>query len=193
MMTSSGFGARLDMEIRNPPSAYGATARALHWWMAALIALQVGGGFVLETLPRTPLRGLAFDAHESIGIAVLALLAVRIAWRFTHAVPAEGGPAWQRSVARIAHALLYALMVAVPIVGYAMVDAKGYDVAFFGLPTPDFLAKDETLARRLADTHERLAIGLAVLVALHIVAAAWHRLVLRDDVLARMLPSRTGG
>lgn len=179
------------MDAITPPRRYGAVARALHWSVAALVLFQLVGGPVLEELPRkTALRAFAFDAHESLGLLVLALLVARIAWRLTHAVPVESGPRWQRLAARGAHLLLYVLMAAVPLVGYAMVDAKGYDVMFFGLAGPDLLATDEAFAKRLAEVHETLAWVLAALAALHVAAAAWHRWVLHDDVLARMLPER---
>jgi cytochrome b561 len=173
---------------------YDAVARALHWTIAALILLQVAGGLVLEELPRkSAIRSLAFDAHESIGIVVLALLAARVGWRLTHAVPDETGPRWQRLVARGAHLALYVLTIAVPIVGYATVDARGLEVAFFGAKGPDLLAADAALAKRLGSFHETLAWALVALVAVHVGAAAFHRFVLRDDVLARMLPPRGRG
>jgi cytochrome b561 len=79
-------------------------------------------------------------------------------------------------------------MAAVPIVGYPMVDAKGYGVAFFGLPTPGLPVTDETLAKRLGGLHEWPAWGLVALVALHLAAAVWHPWALHDDVPDRMLP-----
>ena len=174
------------------PRRYGAVARAFHWSIAALVVAQVAVGLVLEYLPRrTALRAFAFDAHESVGIVVLALVAARIGWRLTHAAPPATGPRWQRHVARGAHLLLYVLMAAVPLAGYAMVDAKGYGIAFFGVRAPDLLATDERLAKTLAEVHETLAWWLVALAALHVAAAAWHRLVLRDDVFGRMLPGRT--
>lgn len=179
------------MEFRNDAPRYDAVARALHWSVAALVLLQIAGGLVLEELPRrTALRSFAFDAHESVGVLVIALLALRIAWRATHAAPVDRLAGWQAVAARAAHVALYVLMVAVPLASYAMVDAKGYDVAVFGFAGPDLLATDEALAKRLAALHERLAWALVALVAVHVAAAAWHRIVLRDDVLARMLPPR---
>jgi cytochrome b561 len=179
------------MTLRDSTDRYDGVTRALHWSIALLLLLQVAGGLVLEELPRkTALRAFAFDAHESVGIVVLALIVVRIGWRLSHAAPPAHGPAWQRVAARGAHLALYALMVAIPVIGYAMVDAKGYDVAFFGATGPGFLATDKTLADRLSDAHEMLAWALVSVVALHVAAALWHRFVVRDEVMARMLPAR---
>lgn len=170
---------------------YGAIARWLHWTVFGLLALQLAGGLVLEDLPKPSwVRGFAFDAHETLGIVTLLLVLARLAWNRSHPGPAPAGSTWQRAAAKAGHAALYALMIAVPVVGYAMVDAKGYDVALFGWQGPDLLATNERLADRLEDLHETLAWALAALVALHVAAAFWHHFWLRDDTLRRMMPPR---
>lgn len=173
------------------PNRYGAIARWLHWTMFALIAVQIVGGFFLEDLPKgSALRGLAFDGHETLGIVAILLVLARVFWKLSHPGPDPEGAAWQRTLAKAGHAALYVLMIAVPVVGYAMVDAKGYDVAFFGWSGPDFLAKDADLAKTLNRLHERLAWALTGLVALHVAAAFWHHFGLRDGTMRRMLPAR---
>lgn len=174
------------------PERYGALARGLHWTMFAIVAVQVAGGLLLDSVPRnSPLRGLAFDAHETLGIVALLLVLARLAWNRSHPGPAPEGAGWQRRFAKLAHGALYLLMIAVPIAGYAMMDAKGYGVAFFGFDAPEFLATDAGLAERLNRLHERLAWAFAGLVALHVAAAFWHHFGLRDGTLRRMLPART--
>jgi cytochrome b561 len=73
-----------------------------------------------------------------------------------------------------------------------MVDAKGYDVAFFGWAAPDLVATDKALADRLNDLHATLAWALTALVAVHIGAAVWHQVIVRDGTLRRMLPAARG-
>jgi superoxide oxidase len=85
------------------------------------------------------------------------------------------------------HLLLYGLMIAMPLTGYAMVDAKGYDIPFFGLTAPDFLGKNEPLADTLKELHGVLGWMLAAAIGAHAGAALWHHFVVRDDVLGRML------
>ncbi|MDH5286823.1 MAG: cytochrome b [Betaproteobacteria bacterium] len=180
------------MGLRNTAERYGSAARALHWSVAALVFSQIAGGSVLEELPRrTALRAFAFDAHESVGLAVLGLVAVRIAWRLVNVAPVATGHGWQRLAAALAHFALYALMVAVPVVGYAMVDANGFGVVFFGVKGPDLMAADKNLAKRLAEVHETLAWLLVALAALHVAAAGWHHCALRDGTLARMRRRRS--
>lgn len=179
------------MQWRNTSERYGAVAQLLHWGMFAFVALQLVGGEVLEELPKkSAIRGFAFDAHESLGILVLALLVVRIAWRIASPAPAVEGPAWQRVAARAAHALIYLLLVAIPVAGYVMVAAKGHQAAFFGLDVPSLVGKDEALAKLAHGAHEILANVLIAILAVHAAAALWHHWIARDSVLRRMLPRR---
>jgi cytochrome b561 len=106
--------------------------------------------------------------------------------------PAAPGQRWQQLAMRAAHLALYVLMIAVPVVGYLMVDAKGYDVAFFGWAAPDLVATDKDLAERLNGLHAILAWALTAIVAVHVAAAVWHQAVLRDGTMNRMLPAGRG-
>ena len=159
--------------------------------MFALIAVQIAGGLMLESLPRgSALKRFAFDGHETIGIVAILLVLARIAWNLSHPGPAPEGAAWQRRLAKAAHGALYVLMIAVPVVGYAMVSAKGHDVAFLAWSAPDLVVKDSDLGKTLERVHERLAWALTGLVGLHVATAFWHHFGLRNGTLRRMLPSR---
>lgn len=177
----------------NSDQRFGVVAQWLHWGMFALIALQLVGGHVLEELPkRTALRGFAFDAHETLGLIALFLVFLRLSWKLANPTPVASGQPWQQIAKRAAHVALYVLMIAVPVVGYAMVDAKGYDVAFFGWTAPDLVATDKALADRLNDLHSILAWALTAVVAVHIGAAVWHQVIVRDGTMQRMLPAARG-
>ena len=179
------------MQTLDSRDSYGAIARWLHWTMFALIAVQIAGGIFLEDLPKgSALRGLAFDGHETAGIVAILLVLARVAWKRSHPVPAPEGSGLQQALAKAGHVALYVLMIAVPVVGYAMVDAKGYDVAFFGWSGPHFLVKDADLAETLNRMHGVLAWALTGLVAMHVAAAFWHHFGLRDGTMRRMLPAR---
>jgi cytochrome b561 len=179
------------MQWRNSEDRYGTVAQFLHWAMFAVIVLQLIGGQVMDELPKkTAIRGFAYDAHETLGFVLLGLVFLRLAWKIANPAPADNGPTWQRLAARAAHGLLYALLVAIPVVGYVLVVAKGHDAAFFAWDVPSLLGKDEPLGKLAEDAHEWLANLLIALVALHAGAALWHHLVARDGVLRRMLPRR---
>jgi superoxide oxidase len=180
-------------KLLNSEQRFGVVAQWLHWSMFVLIALQVAGGHVLDELPRrTAIRGIAYDAHETLGLIVLFLVFLRMSWKMANPAPVALGRQWQLFAARAAHVALYVLMIAVPIVGYLMVDAKGHDVALFGWTGPDLVATNKTLADRLEDLHAILAWALTAIVGVHAGAAVWHQVVLRDGTLTRMLPAARG-
>jgi cytochrome b561 len=100
-------------------------------------------------------------------------------------------PAWQRKIAEATHVLLYLLMFAVPLSGWLMSSAKGFQTVWFGvLPLPDLLSKNAELGKLLEEVHEWLNFGMAVVVIAHLGAALKHHYIDRDDVLIRMLPRR---
>jgi cytochrome b561 len=172
------------------PTPYGAIARLLHWAMFALITVQVVGGLAIEWFPRASAgRAFVLEWHMTLGIVALLLALARVFRRLAErGVPVEG-PAWQQRLASIAHAALYALRVAVPLVGYALADARGRGIPFFGLAMPEWIATDRDLAHTLEDVHSTLAWVLVGVVAVHAAAALYHHFVRRDDTLRRMLPS----
>jgi len=98
-------------------------------------------------------------------------------------------PAWQRMAATATHHLLYILMFAVPLTGWLMSSAKGFQTVWFGvLPLPDLLEKNRELGKVLEEVHEVLNFTMAALVVAHLGAALKHHFLERDDVLTRMLP-----
>jgi len=182
------------MQWRNSEERYGAVAQFLHWGMFAVIALQLIAGELMDELPKpSAIRGLAYDAHETLGLVLLGLVFLRIAWKIANPAPADGGAAWQKLAARMAHGLMYALLVAIPVVGYVTVVAKGHHAAFFAWDVPSLFAKDAPLGKLAEDAHGWLANLLIAIVAAHAGAALWHHLIARDGVLRRMLPVGRAG
>jgi cytochrome b561 len=171
---------------------YSLPAIALHW----LIAILVIGGFVLG-LVMTDIPGLTpaklryYSWHKWAGVTVLALAALRLLWRLGHHPPAlpASTPAWQRDAARWGHGLLYLLLFAVPVSGYAFTLAAGVPVVYLGLvPLPVLFDADPALKPLLRAVHYWLDMTLAAVVLLHIAAALKHHFVDRDGLLARMSP-----
>ncbi len=165
-------------------------AKSLHWLMFVLIAAAFSVGFWMVDLPLAQ-RIRTVPWHKSIGVAILACVIVRLAWRVGHAPPPlpDSVPAWERRAARTAHWLLYALMAAVPVSGWLMSSALGVATVPFGLARlPDLLERDRELGEMLKIVHFALNKTLLALVLLHAAAALKHYLVDRDGVLQRMLP-----
>jgi cytochrome b561 len=170
---------------------YARTARWLHWIMAAIVIAVWTLGFYLADLPRGPEKTALIQWHKAIGSTVIVLAAIRLAWRALHRPPAlpEAMPTWQRRATHWMHGILYALMFAQPLSGWAMSSARGFPVLLAGLmPLPALLAKDEALAKTLTAAHEAIGWSLAILVAGHAAMALKHHFIDRDAVLRRMLP-----
>jgi cytochrome b561 len=98
-------------------------------------------------------------------------------------------PAWETAAARGSHLLLYLLLFAVPLSGWLMSSAKGFQTVWFGvLPLPDLLEKNPALGETLAQLHATLNYLFLGVIGLHVAAALKHHFLDRDDVLARMVP-----
>lgn len=170
---------------------YDRTHRAFHWTMAAIILAAVALGFWASLLvPGTPLRKALLELHKSLGFTAAILILPRIAYRLLVEAPppVEGtGPA-SHLAATAGHLLLYGLMIFMPITGYMFSAAGGYSLPWFGLfQWPRLLPLDRATASMGEWLHDRGAWLLYGVIALHLAAVAWHSLVRKDAVLARML------
>ena len=196
-----GTSARLTVRLRaneNPPMAPNSSRVHAHRDRAALdspggvILCGFALGLLLKDLPLSPQTLRLYAFHKWIGITVLLLTVVRLGWRWAHpAPPPVAMPEWQRRAAAASHALLYVLMLVIPLSGWVYSSASGVQVVYLGLvPLPDLVAKDKALAAVLKAVHVTLNYGLLALVMVHAGAAIKHHVVDRDDVLRRMLPFR---
>lgn len=172
---------------------YTRTAMSLHWLIALMLFGMFGFGLYMVELPLSPQKLKFYSYHKWAGVTVFLLVLARLAWRITHRPPALPAdmPAWQVKAAKAGHHLLYLLMVIVPLSGWLMSSAKGFQTVWFGvLPLPDLLAKDEALGEALLLTHRLLNWFFMLVVAGHVVAALKHHFIDRDGLLSRMLPGR---
>ncbi|HLO77932.1 MAG TPA: cytochrome b [Magnetospirillum sp.] len=174
------------------PTQYDPVAKTLHWLMAALIIGLWCVGLSLDELPKGDLRSQIIGMHKAFGVLVVVLAVVRLAWRATHAAPAlpRTMPALEVLGAKLGHLALYGLMFALPIDGVLMSQAAGREVNVFGLVLPTMLEKNDGLKHLFGEGHEILAWTLAVVLLVHVAAAIRHHVMLKDDVLSRMLPGR---
>jgi len=163
----------------------------MHWGVALLILALAVLGWTAVSLPLSPLKLKLFFWHKSLGILVLLLATVRLAWRWIDAVPAaaQDSQPWERRVAVTVHGLLYLLLFAMPLSGWVINSAANFPFKVFGLwPLPPIVPKDSGLKELAEDTHLLLFWLLCGLLMLHVGAALWHHFVRRDRVLRRMLP-----
>lgn len=173
---------------------YTPVAKTLHWLMAILLFGLLALGFTMTDLPLSPWKLQLYSWHKWAGVTVFLLLLVRLAWRATHRPPPlpDRMPKVMQFAAHAGHALLYGLMAAIPLSGWLMSSAKGFQTVWFGvLPIPDLLEKNQELGNLLQTVHLSLNLLLVAVLAGHIGAALKHHFIDRDDVLTRMLPART--
>jgi cytochrome b561 len=175
-----------------PLLRYNRAAIALHWLMAVMILATLGMGLVMHELELSPLKLKLYAWHKWLGVTLFGLALVRLLGRFIAPPPPPlPAPAWQVRLAGATHALLYALMCLVPLSGWLMSSAKGFQTVYLGLlPLPDLLARDAQLGELLQAVHVALNNGLLGLLAVHVGAALKHHYFDRDATLARMWPAR---
>lgn len=170
---------------------YTRVAIGLHWVIALAIFATFALGLYMHELPLSPAKLKLYSYHKWIGVTIFALVLFRLLWRLGHRPPPPppSMPAWQHWTASAAHVTLYLLTLAIPVSGWLMSSASGFQVVYLGvLPIPDLLAKDKALADQFKDIHEFLNMLMLALVVLHAAAALKHHVVDRDDVLTRMFP-----
>lgn len=179
----------------NAPTRYNTVAMALHWLIAiSIIALLVVGKYMHGLPNDDPNKFALYQLHKSFGIAVLVLTVVRIFWRLGHPVPALPGtmPGWQKWASHIVHFSLYALMLAIPLSGWAVASSSssGVPTILFGLVELPHLpvGTDHDTHEFYEEVHELLGNLMILLLIGHVVAALKHHFVDKDTVLARMLP-----
>jgi cytochrome b561 len=171
---------------------YTRTAVALHWAIAGLVLAALFMGWTMTDMAVSPGRLKVYNYHKWVGVTVLALALLRLAWRIGHPAPPLLPMArWQQIAAHAGHGLLYLLLLAVPMAGWVYSNAAGYPVVYLGkLPLPNLVARDQELAAACLQVHHNLALLLAVLVGLHVLAALHHQFIVRDGTLRRMLTWR---
>ena len=166
---------------------------ALHWLMALLMvgvyaAIELREWYPKGSDPREALKAL----HFMLGLSVLLLIGVRLYARLRNPAPAivPTPPAWQARAAGIAHGLLYAMMILMPLGGWLMLSAAGKPIPFFGLELPALIGQNKELAGTIKEIHKTVGTLGYALIGLHVIAAIYHHHIVKDNTLLRMMPHR---
>jgi len=178
------------MSLTNAAGRYGLVPQLLHWVVVVLIPLQYVLAETADELPDGMEKLATLARHKSVGLTILLIALVRVAWRLVdRPPPLPPMPAWQRAAAAVTHWGLYALLFALPLSGWLWSSAANYPVSWFGwVQLPDLVAPSKALEDLMHEVHETAFNGLLVLVALHVLGALKHQFVDRDGLIARMLP-----
>lgn len=178
--------------IRNTTTSWGWPAKLLHWVGAvAILILLIHGWWMTHMTPR-PERLANYAWHSALGFDVLALMVLRLLWRWVNPVPAQPAESkpWERLTAHLGHAGLYILIFVVSLTGWAVANTFRVPMTrdLFGIPFPLIGGTVERSTRALVeDSHMVLAYVLAVLVVVHVAAAYWHHFWKKNDVLRRIV------
>jgi cytochrome b561 len=169
---------------------FSALQRTLHWLMAVMIIamLFIGIGMVSMLRPRY-LTLIA--VHKPLGICILVLAFIRLVTRLRRGAPPlpKDLPRWQAAAAKASHVLLYALFIAMPLVGWSMLSAGGYPIVLYGpIHLPPIAPHSDALYAILRPAHTWLALLLYATILMHLAAALFHAWVRHDGVFASMAP-----
>lgn len=182
------------MTLRSDATQWGSLAKFFHWAVVLLILVQGVLGLVMVELPKRPSAIAYYSFHKSLGLTILTLAVLRLAWRLFDARPREVDmPRWQALGARLGHALLYVLLFAVPLSGWLFDSASSLrPLYWFGLfKVPSLTGgKDDAIKEFAEGAHESLFWLLVLVAAGHAAAALVHHFHNRDETLRRMLPRR---
>ena len=167
-------------------------ARIIFHWVTFILVVSVYAiAFAREGIEDQDVRLFWLDCHRTIGLMILALTVLRLVARIVLPFERvhETSPV-MRQMARVAHVLIYAGLVAMPLLGWAQSSAKMHKFKLFGTALPRLVAHNGDLGDKLALWHENVAWALLALIGLHSLAALWHHFIRRDMVLVDMLRAR---
>ncbi|GLQ49896.1 cytochrome b [Dyella flava] len=178
--------------MKEKTGAFSFAARVLHWLMAAMILamLFIGVAMVASV---SALHEWLLHIHKPLGIAILILAIVRFAIRLRRPPPPlpEDLPMIQQLAAHASHWVLYGLMIAMPLIGWAMLSAGGFPVMLSeSLRLPPIVPVNPIAFAVLRQLHTYLAFLLFITFLAHMAAALYHGLIRRDGVLASMVSGK---
>ena len=170
-------------------ATYTRTAKSLHWLMALLLIGLLALGFYMHDLPLSPETLQLYAWHKWAGVSAFLLVLLRLSWRLAHTPPPlpAGMSRTMQLAAHGGHLLLYGLMIVIPLSGWLMSSAKGFQTVWFGvLPIPDLIGKDKATGELLALVHKSLNLLFVAAILGHVAAALKHHFIDKDGLLDRM-------
>jgi cytochrome b561 len=177
----------------NTAERWGSVSIALHWTIAALVLLvQVPAAVTMVNVEPGTVQNVFYNIHKNTGLIIFTLAIVRLGWRWSHPVPALPAdlPLWQARTARITHALLYIVLLSMPVTGFLYTAMGGFPVPLFMLyDLAALVPENKPVAEIFKYAHLTLQWVLYATVLLHVAGALQHHLVRKDGVLRRMLSS----
>lgn len=181
------------MTLKNTENRYGSLSIKMHWLMVILIISTYAFIECRVFFEKgTEMRDLFKMWHFMLGLTVLAMVLIRIYFRFTQITPTITPPlpAYQAFLAKFSHLLLYVFMLAMPIAGWLMLSSFGKPIPFYGLELPRLMGINKALGKSIKEVHELVGQVGYFVIAFHAAAALIHHYIQKDDTLTRMLPDK---
>ena len=175
----------------NTATTWGWPAKALHWIGAAMILLLLVHGWWMTHMTPRPERLANYAGHSALGYDLLALIIVRLLWRWLNPVPelpADLKP-WERAAAHAGHVSLYLLMFIVSVTGWMVATTFRVPMTkdVFGINIPPIVTTvDRPVRQWIEESHMVLAYLLAAVVLIHVIGALRHHIFKRNQILRRM-------
>ena len=170
---------------------YGTIAQVFHWVTAllVLVAFIYGPGGSEQRVYSTA-RNFDRQLHETLGLCVFTLAVMRVLWRMVDTQPAPPQvPRWMGVMALAVKGALYVLLFAVPLTAMAGAWLEGHSLTLLtGVEIPPLVRKSHDVGATIANIHTWLGDAILWLAGFHALASLYHHFILKDDVLASMLP-----
>ena len=169
---------------------YSHGAATFHWLTAILVFSQIYVGFRFGDLPKGPERMEMFTIHKTLGAAILIVTLLRLGYRLMNPPPPYPAdmPKWDRFLAVWSARIVYMALIALPLTGLVAVSDRakdGWVDLLWGLRIPALPIGDGEV---FGEVHEILVWTTIVLIVVHIAAAIYHHLIIRDAASGRMPP-----
>ena len=175
--------------LKNTYTNYGSVSKFFHWLIFLLLLGMVTFGYCLGWVPDT-YAGFAYNIHKCTGVLILALVIIRLGWKWVNVSPAlpPTTPRWQVMLDKAVQALLYIFIIAMPLVGWIGASAGGKPPHIGGLPIAFPIAQSKLIAKNMFELHNYFAIIIIILFCIHVLASLYHYYVKKDQILQRMMP-----
>lgn len=179
------------MTWKNTAARYGSLSITLHWLMVLLLIAVYACMECRDFYPKGSTgRAVIMQSHFMLGLTVFVLVWLRLLARSLGVTPRimPPPPYWQLVLATAMHGALYALMIAMPLLGWLTLSGLARPIPFWGLELPALMVPNRDLGAQLEDWHIRIGDWGYWLIGLHAAAGIAHHYVRRDNALRRMLP-----
>lgn len=171
--------------ITNKNQSWGLVSRTFHWLAALLIVCMLCIGLIMANMDDSSEKFQLFALHKSTGIVVLGLMILRVIWRLTQTIP---DLPLKDLLSRLSAPTLYVVVLMMPISGIIMSQAGGHPISVYGVFTlPTLIEKNPGIGKLFWQIHGYTGKILIALICLHITAALYHQLVLKNNLLRRMI------